>query len=87
MKLLSNPPAPLLPQPRAKHQGCITLQYEKKDNLMLTGSANKIVIKSTRMKHKPEYCSHCATQAKRPRRVVFADKKVCITNTTGLGQP
>ena len=54
---------------------------------MLTGSTNKIVIKSTRMKHKPEYCSHCATQAKRPRRVVFADKKVCITNTTGLGQP
>ena len=54
---------------------------------MLIGSTNKIVIKSARMKHKPEYCSHCATQAKRPRRVVFADKKVCITNTTGLGQP
>ena len=54
---------------------------------MLIGSTNKIVIKTTRMKHKSEYCSHCATQAKRPRRVVFADKKVCITNTTGLGQP
>lgn len=54
---------------------------------MLIGGTHKIVIKSTRMKHKPEYCSHCATQAKRPRRVVFADKKVCITNTTGLGQP
>lgn len=48
---------------------------------------NAIVIHKRKNTIRHEFDSHHATQAKSPSRVVFADRKVCITNTTGLGQP